>query len=141
MKRTATVTWHGQGKSGSGHISTKSGALSNALYTYGSRFHEQQGTNPEELIAAAHAACFTMKLSFLIEKAGYKADSIETSALVTLERETISRSHLSVKAAIPGMTREQFEILVDDARKNCIVSRALHMNITADSQLLTKAAA
>lgn len=139
MKRTATVTWHGPGKDGTGHISTTSGALDNALYTHGSRFDNHRGTNPEELIAAAHAACFTMKLSFLIVNAGFIPDTIETSAVVTLEKDTISQSHLSVKATVPGLTRERFEILVDDARKNCIVSRALNMNITAESVLMEKA--
>lgn len=139
MERTATVTWHGPGEKGTGHISTMSGALNNAFYTYNSRFSDQKGTNPEELIAAAHAACFTMKLSFLLEKAGLNPETIETSANVTLAKDTISHSHLSVKAGAAGLTREKLATLVEDARKNCILSRALNMDITATSELMEKA--
>lgn len=136
MKRTATVTWHGPGKNGSGHISTLSGALEKAPYSFGSRFEEQRGTNPEELIAAAHAACYTMKLSFLIGEAGFTPHTIETTAEVTLEKESISRSHLMVKATVPEMSTEQFEELAEKAREDCLVSKALNMNITADAVLL-----
>lgn len=141
MKRTAKVTWHGPGKNGSGHISTLSGALERAPYTYGSRFEEQKGTNPEELIAAAHAACYTMKLSFLIGEAGFTPHTIETTAEVTLEDDTISRSHLNVRASVPEMTAEQFEELAENARENCLVSKALRMNITADAVLMEKSIA
>lgn len=141
MKRTATITWHGPGKSGSGHITTASGELERVPYTYGSRFENAKGTNPEELIAAAHAACYTMKLSFLIDQAGFTPHTIETTAEVTLEKDAISESHLTVKAAVPGMSSETFESLAENARENCLVSKALRMNITADATLMEKSIA
>jgi osmotically inducible protein OsmC len=134
-KRTATVTWHGPGKNGSGHISTASNLLEKAPYTYGSRFEDQRGTNPEELIAAAHAACFTMKLSFLIGEAGFTPTTIETTAEVTLEKDSISHSHLHVQATVPEMPEDKFTALVDNARENCLVSKALNMEITSDAEL------
>ena len=136
MKRTATVTWHGPGKNGSGHITTMSRILERAPFTYGSRFEDKFGTNPEELIASAHAACFTMKLSFLISEAGYTPNTLETEAEVTLAKDSISRSYLRVKGNVPEMTHAKFIELVDEARKNCLVSRALNMEITAEADLV-----
>jgi len=136
MQRKATITWHGPGKTGSGHITTASGALERAPFTYGSRFENQQGTNPEELIASAHAACFTMKLSFLISDAGFMPTTLETEAEVTLEKDSISQSHLRAKGVVPGITNEKFSELVEYARENCLVSKALRMNITAEAMLM-----
>src|SRR5438445_11138057 len=93
MKRTSTVVWHGSGKEGKGIISSQSKALNNAGYAWNTRFEEAKGTNPEELLAAAHASCFTMKLSFLLSDAGYPPETIETASTVTLEEGSITQSH------------------------------------------------
>src|SRR6059036_608219 len=106
MKRNATAVWNGTGKEGKGTVSSQSGALNNMQYSYKSRFEEGSGTNPEELIAAAHAGCFTMKLSFLIGDAGFVPDTLETTATVSIESGTINSSQLVLKAKIPGMSRE-----------------------------------
>lgn len=135
MKRTSKAIWHGSGKKGSGIITSQSHALENAYYAYNTRFENEKGTNPEELIAAAHAGCFTMKLSFLLEDAGFVADTIETTSEVTLEKGVIGHSHLIVKAKIPGISQEKFSECAINARDNCPVSRALFLSITMDASL------
>ncbi|MES2140599.1 MAG: OsmC family peroxiredoxin [Bacteroidota bacterium] len=135
MKRTSTAIWHGSGKKGSGNITSQSHALENAHYAYNTRFENEKGTNPEELIAAAHAGCFTMKLSFLLEDAGFIADTIETTSEVTLEKGVIGGSHLIVKAKIPGISKERFAEYAINARDNCPVSRALFLSITMEATL------
>jgi osmotically inducible protein OsmC len=136
MKRTSTVVWHGEGKEGSGQITTQSKALENAHYAWGTRFADDKGTNPEELIAAAHASCFTMKLSFLLNEAGFSADNIETKSTVTLEDSTITESHLVVKAKVNGITEEKFEQLAEKSRNECPVSKALNMKISMEAKLV-----
>lgn len=136
MKRTATAIWNGSGKEGGGKITSQSKALNDAQYSYKSRYEEGEGTNPEELIAAAHAGCFTMKLSFIVDEAGFKADTIETTSTVTLEGGSITNSHLSVKAKVPGITKEIFQKCADDAKLNCPVSKALSIKITMECVLL-----
>ncbi len=140
MKRTATVVWKGTGKEGNGTISTQSKALDKAHYAWNTRFEEEPGTNPEELLGAAHAACFTMKLSFLLAAAGFVPDTLETTAQVTLEKDAISHSHLSVKGIVPGMSKEKFEELAVNSRDNCMVSKALHVEISMDASLTEKVA-
>lgn len=135
-KRTATAIWKGTGKEGSGSITSQSKAVLNAPYSYQSRFEEGTGTNPEELLAAAHASCFTMKLSFVLDEAKFKADSIETTATVILENGSITDSQLSVKAKVPGISKESFQKCAEDAKLNCPVSRALKINISLESELL-----
>lgn len=135
MDRISTAVWSGSGKAGEGTVSTQSGALAKTPFTYHSRYQDGLGTNPEELIAAAHASCFTMKLSFLLGEAGFTPEKIETRARVTLQKNGITESHLKVKAKIPGITREVFEKCADDAKENCPVSRALKVNITMDAEL------
>lgn len=135
MKRTSTAIWHGSGKTGSGKITSQSRAIDNAYYAYNTRFENEKGTNPEELIAAAHAGCFTMKLSFVLEEAGFIADTIETKSEVTLEKGVIGHSHLIVKAKVPGISKEKFEEYAINARDNCPVSRALFLSITMDASL------
>ncbi len=135
MKRTATVTWKGSGKEGNGSISTQSHALDMAPYAWSTRFDNRPGTNPEELIAAAHAGCFTMKLSFLLADAGYVPDLIETTAEVTLGKESISHSHLNVNATVPGISADKFSELAEQARYNCLVSKALNLTITMEASL------
>src|SRR3954464_9184677 len=121
MKRTATAVWNGSGKEGNGKLSTQSNTLNQTQYSYKSRFEEGVGTNPEELVAAAHAGCFTMKLSFVLGAAGFTADSLETTCTIDLDPKAgaIVGSHLSVKAAIPGIDNEQFQAAVKDAEANC----------------------
>lgn len=141
MKRTATIVWEGTGKEGAGTISTQSTFLSKAPYAWNSRFEDKPGTNPEELLGAAHAACFTMKLSFLLTDAGFPPESIETTAEVTLSKDAISHSHLSVKASVPGINPRDFEEHATNAKVNCLVSKALNVEITMDTQLTQPVAA
>lgn len=135
MKRTATAVWNGSGKEGSGHLTTQSTAISKAQYSYKSRFEEGVGTNPEELIAAAHAGCFSMKLSFILGGAGFEPESIETTSHVELDNGVIKSSHLVVKAKVPGISDSQFQECATDAKENCPVSKALNMTISMEATL------
>lgn len=135
MKRNATAVWNGTGKEGKGHLTTQSTTLNQTQYSFGSRFEEGVGTNPEELIAAAHAGCFTMKVAFLLNAAGFTADEIETRCDVNLEEGTITGSHLNLKAKVPGVSQEQFDTIVADAKTNCIISKVLNANITHEAVL------
>ena len=130
MKRFATANWKGSGKDGNGRSTTQSGVLNNTQYSYKSRFEDGVGTNPEELIAAAHAGCFTMKLSFVLNAAGFTADNIDTKCTITLDNGAITESHLEVKATVPGIDATKFEESVADAKANCPVSKLLNTNIT-----------
>ena len=137
MKRSATAVWNGSGKEGSGHLTTQSTTLSNTQYSFNSRFAEGVGTNPEELVAAAHAGCFSMKLSFVLGAAGFTADQINTRCEITLDPAAgaITESHLTVTATIPGISSEQFEAAVADAKANCPISKLLNTNITHEAVL------
>ena len=134
-KRFATAKWLGTGKEGSGTVSSQSGAFSDAQYSYKSRFEEGTGTNPEELIAAAHAGCFSMKLSFVLGEAGFTPDSIDTKCTVSLDSGVITESHLDVKATVPGLDNNKFVELANAAKDGCPVSKALSVNITMDAAL------
>jgi osmotically inducible protein OsmC len=136
MKRTATAVWNGSGKDGKGNLTTQSTTLKNTQYSYKSRFEEGVGTNPEELIAAAHSGCFAMKLSFVLGGAGFTPDSLEVTSTVTLEDGVITSSHLDLKAKIPGISAEKFKEAAEDAKANCPVSKALNMEITLDAALV-----
>lgn len=136
MKRNATAVWNGSGKEGNGHLTTQSTTLNQTQYSFNSRFAEGVGTNPEELMAAAHAGCFTMKLGFVLGAAGFTPDTLETQCTISLEDGTITSSHLALKAKVPGISAEQFEACAADAKANCPVSKAYNMNITLDAQLL-----
>ena len=135
MKRFATAVWQGTGKEGKGNLTTQSGVLSATQYSFGSRFEEGIGTNPEELVAAAHAGCFTMKLSFNIDAAGFTAKNLETRCVITLDNGTVTASHLTLKAAIDGISKEKFDELVADAEKNCPISRLLNAAISVEAVL------
>jgi len=135
MKRTATAVWNGSGKEGKGNLTTQSSTLNKTQYSYKSRFEEGTGTNPEELIAAAHAGCFSMKLSFVLGGAGFTPDSIEATSTVTLDNGVITGSHLEVKAKVPGISAEKFKECAEDAKANCPVSKALKMDITMEASL------
>ena len=136
MKRNATAVWNGTGKEGTGHLTTQSTVLNKTQYSYSSRFESGVGTNPEELIAAAHAGCFTMKISFLLNAAGFTADEIETRCDVEVADGTVTGSHLNVKATVPGISKEQFDTVVTEAKTNCIISKLLNTNITHEAVLL-----
>jgi osmotically inducible protein OsmC len=135
IKRTSTVVWQGSGKEGKGTLSTQSKVLENSQYAYKTRFEQAKGTNPEELIAAAHASCFSMKFAFVLAESKYTADAIETTCTVTLSEGKITKSHLDVKAKIPGITKEDFVIASEKAMNECPVSQALSLEITMDAVL------
>lgn len=139
MKRNASAIWRGGLKEGSGAISTDSGVLSQTQYSFGTRFENGKGTNPEELIAAAHAGCFSMALSAELGKAGITAEKIETAASVSLDKLdtgwTITEIHLEVRAKIPGANGTTFQSAADTAKKNCPISRLLNAKITMTAAL------
>ncbi|AYQ35733.1 OsmC family protein [Runella sp. SP2] len=136
MKRTASANWQGSGKEGHGTVSTQSTVLDGTQYSFNTRFADGIGTNPEELVGAAHAGCFTMKLSFVIGEYGLTADNIDTKATVTFENGAIPNIHLSVKASVPGMTAEQFAEAAQNAKANCPISKLLNTDITMDAELV-----
>ncbi|HWC54269.1 MAG TPA: OsmC family protein [Chitinophagaceae bacterium] len=136
MKRTATANWKGSGKEGSGTLTTQAKVLSNTAYDYRSRFEDGTYTNPEELVAAAHAGCYSMKLSFVLGAAGFTPASIDTKCTVTLENGAITESHLEVKASVPGITAEKFAECAADAKANCPISKSLNTNITMEASLV-----
>ncbi len=135
MKRNATAVWQGTGKEGNGQVSTASTVLENTPYTYKSRFENGTGTNPEELIAAAHAGCFTMKLAFNIDAAGFKAEKLESSCEVNLEAGEVIYSHITVKASVPGIDESAFNKAVSDAEANCPISKLLDTEISVSATL------
>ena len=135
MKRYATANWKGTGKEGKGTNTTQSGVLKDTQYSFSSRFEEGIGTNPEELVAAAHAGCFTMKLSFDLNAAGFTADNIDTKCTINFENGAITESHLDVKATIPGIDAAKFAEVAAGAKANCPISKLLNTNITMDAQL------
>ena len=140
MIRKAKAIWRGTGRDGSGSLSTDSGVLASTPYSYKTRFENERGTNPEELIAAAHAGCFTMAVAFGLQSAGYKPNELSTEAAVTLISEgqgfRISRSALALRAGVPNIDEATFARLASDAEKNCPVSRVLNAEITLDAKLI-----
>jgi lipoyl-dependent peroxiredoxin len=136
MKRNATANWKGSGKEGKGTLTSQSTVLTNTQYSYKSRFEEGTGTNPEELVAAAHAGCFSMALSFGLGAAGFTPDDITTTCTITLDNGAITESHLVVKAKIPGITKEKFDACAKEAEGNCPISKLLKTNITMDASLV-----
>lgn len=139
MKRSASAVWKGGLKDGRGTISTQSGALENAQYSFSTRFEEGKGTNPEELIAAAHAGCFSMALSAQLGSAGKTPESIQTEAVVTLDKTeegfTVTAVHLTVRAKVPGATPTDFQTAAEQAKAGCPISRLLKAQITMDAKL------
>ena len=135
MKRHATAVWNGSGKEGKGTISSQSGVLKDNQYSYNSRFAEGTGTNPEELVAAAHAGCFAMKLSFVLGEAGFTPDRLETTSHINFENGVLTESHLTVKAKVPGISKEKFDACVKNAEQNCPISKALNMKISSEGNL------
>jgi lipoyl-dependent peroxiredoxin len=135
MKRTSTANWKGTGKEGKGVLSSASTVLSNTPYSFASRFAEGKGTNPEELVAAAHSGCFAMKLSFVLNEAGFTADDLTVSCTITLEEGVITNSHLKLTGKVPGITKEKFQACAADAKANCPISKLLNTNITLEATL------
>jgi osmotically inducible protein OsmC len=139
IKRSANAVWQGNLKDGAGMLSAPSGVLNQTPYSFKTRFGDTPGTNPEELIAAAHAGCFTMATSFALQNAGFTATKLETRADVTLEPSaggfTIAGVHLTMRASVPGIAPEQFQEIAAGAKANCPVSRVLSCPITMDAAL------
>jgi len=136
MKRNATAVWAGSLKEGEGKISTQSGVLSNTQYSFKTRFESGNGTNPEELVAAAHAGCFTMQLTAYINEAGYKVASIETKCDIDFQDGSIVSSHLSLVARIDDIETDEFQELVTKAEKTCPISRLLNTAISSSATLV-----
>ena len=140
MIRKAKAVWHGTGRAGSGHLSSESGVLAETPYSLRTRFENEKGTNPEELIAAAHAGCFTMALAFGLQTAGFTPTELSTEAAVTLEQEgqgfRISRSALTLRGRVPNLDEAAFARLAGEAEKNCPVSKVLKAEITLNAKLI-----
>jgi osmotically inducible protein OsmC len=135
MIRNATAVWNGAGKDGTGKLTTQSGLFKDANYGYRSRFENGPGTNPEELVAAAHAGCFSMKLSFVLGEKGFTPEQIQTRCEITFENGVVSKSHLIVEASVPGINEQQFQEAVKDAEQNCPISKLLKAEISSDAKL------
>jgi osmotically inducible protein OsmC len=139
IHRTASAQWQGTGKEGKGNLTTQSGVLKQAQYGFNTRFENGPGTNPEELIAAAHAGCFTMALAFKLSGAGHAPESLNTEAKVSMEQEAggwkIAAVALALKAKVPGLSADEFQKLAEDAKATCPVSRVLNASITLDAKL------
>jgi osmotically inducible protein OsmC len=136
MKRKATAVWQGSGKEGKGHVTTQSTVLNKTQYSFNSRFAEGTGTNPEELVAAAHAGCFAMKLSFVLGEAGFTPDELNAECTITLGDGVITEAHLVVKGKIKNISKEKFQECAEDAKKNCPISKSLKTNITLEASLV-----
>lgn len=139
MKRTANAVWNGSIKEGNGKITTQSKVLDHSAYSFKTRFGEGKGTNPDELLAAAHAGCFAMALSLILGKEGFAPDSLEATSEVTMDADKLelTGSHLVLKARIPNITKDKFMECANAAKDNCPVSKALSLEITLDAELLS----
>jgi osmotically inducible protein OsmC len=140
MIRKAKAIWRGTGRAGNGNLSTDSGVLADTPYSFKTRFEDEKGTNPEELIAAAHAGCFTMALAFQLQAAGFTPTELNTEAAVSLDPEGqgfhITRSALTLRATVPNLDEATFKRLAGEAEKNCPVSKVLNAAITLDAKLV-----
>jgi osmotically inducible protein OsmC len=136
MKRTASAHWEGDLKSGKGTVSTQSTVLNKTQYSFNTRFEDGVGTNPEELLAAAHAGCFTMAVGATLTRAGKPATSLDTDVTVTLEGLDITGIHLAIRGKVPGVTAEEFSQITKGAETGCIISKALKVAITSESTLI-----
>ena len=139
MKRKVNAIWIGDGADGNGLLSAQSGAFKKMPYSFKTRFEYDEGklgTNPEELIAAAHAGCFNMKLSFVLNEAGYSPEELNTDAVLTFEDGKIISIELNLSAKVPGVSKEEFEELAEDAKKNCPISGALNCDIILNPSLI-----
>lgn len=135
MKRKATAVWQGSGKEGKGNVSTQSSVLNKTQYSFNSRFAEGTGTNPEELVAAAHAGCFAMKLSFILGEAGFTPDELTAECTITLGDGVITTGHLSVKGKVPGISKDKFQECAENAKQNCPISKSVSYKVTLEAVL------
>ncbi|MDX2195681.1 MAG: OsmC family peroxiredoxin [Cytophagales bacterium] len=136
IKRTATAVWHGTGKEGAGKVSTQSGVLNHNQYSFNTRFADGKGTNPEELVGAAHAACFSMKLAFVLQEMSFIPESIDTIATVILESGNIGEIMLNTSIKANGLTTDKMNEAVNNAKENCPISKLFKANITVSATLL-----
>lgn len=136
MKRRAEAVWNGTIKEGKGHLTTQSTTLDKTQYSFNSRFAEGVGTNPEELLAAAHAGCFTMKLSLDLTEAGYNPEELKTNSSITLDNGKITLSALKLTAKVPGISNEEFQKIAKNAEQTCPVSGAFNFEITLEAELI-----
>jgi lipoyl-dependent peroxiredoxin len=136
MKRKATAIWKGSGKEGTGILTTETSVLHSTKYNYRSRFEDGKETNPEELVAAAHAGCYAMKLSFVLGEAGFTPEELITECTVSLEDGSIKTSHLDLKAKIPGISNEVFQSCVQKAKDTCPISLSLRASISVTASLM-----
>lgn len=135
IKRKATAVWNGPGKTGNGTVTTASGILNKTMYSYMSRFESGTGTNPEELVAAAHAGCFSMKLAFNLQGAGFTPTEIKTDCEIVLDDGTVTNSNLTLQASVPNIDKAKFDELVKDAELNCPISKLLKATISVNATL------
>ena len=135
MKRKGSAVWKGSLKEGNGTVSLESGVLQDAQYSFKTRFEHGKGTNPEELVGAAHAGCFSMQLSAFLTEDGFEPDSLETTSEITFEDGEITRSHLILTAKVPGIDQEKFEKIANKAKENCPLSKLLNAEITMEYDL------
>ncbi len=135
MKRIAIAVWNGTGKDGKGHLTTQSLVLEKSQYSFKTRFEDGKGTNPEELIAAAHSGCFAMQLSFNLQEAGFTAEELDANCTITLGDGAITKSHIVLKAKVADVSDEKFEDLLRHAEKNCPISKLLDTEIVVDYTL------
>lgn len=137
IKRKATANWKGSGKEGNGDLTTQSSVLDKTQYSFKTRFEDGIGTNPEELIAAAHAGCFTMKLSFVLGEAGFTPEELTTECTIVLDPGSgvVTHAQLVVKAKVPGISKEKFDTCAQDAKANCPISKLLNAEISLDASL------
>ena len=135
MRRKASALWTG-GKEGKGHLSTQSSVLNKTQYSFNSRFAEGVGTNPEELVAAAHSGCFSMKLAIVLEDAGFPPQELATDCVITIDNGVVTKSELALKAKVPGISKEKFDACTQDAKANCPISKLLNTNITLNASLV-----
>lgn len=137
MKRTAKAHWEGNLKEGNGNLSTQSGILDKTNYSFKTRFEEGvKGTNPEELLAAAHAGCFTMAVGAMLTQKGLNPTALDTEATLTMEGLSVTGIHLSITGSVPGLTSNEFTEITKDAEKNCIISKALSVPITSEAHFI-----
>lgn len=135
ITRNSSAHWTGTGKDGKGTLTSASTVLNNTQYSFNTRFEDGVGTNPEELVAAAHAGCFAMQLAFNIQGAGFAADTLDVTCAITLEDAGITSSKLTLTATVPGLDKAKFDELVDHAEKNCPISKLFNTNIIVDATL------
>lgn len=135
MKRNATAVWNGTGKEGNGHLTTQSTTLNKTQYNFSSRFADGVGTNPEELVAAALSGCFAMKLSFVLNAAGFTAETIDVNTTITLEGGVLTNAHLVVKATVPEIDQAKFDECMEDVKANCLISKSLNIDKTYEVSL------